>query len=181
MQRFYLLLFLLALCSACHKEEFNFSLTAETQTGANTFSCLKDGQVFVPYGKRCVGFGGGCMEGINAYYSPKRGQLQIQVVLYAAGRRDELLSIDADSIFQPGELHVAHPTRQHYSSLVYDQQDKYAQWSSKTDVSIFLTRLDTIARIISGRFRGTLLPHALNATAQQQTVSVMDGRFDVSY
>jgi hypothetical protein len=179
MYRMYLLL--LPLCWACQKEEVGFRLTAETQTGANTFSCRKDGQVFAPSGKRCLGFGGGCMEGVNAYYNPKRGQLQIQVVLYVAGRWDELLLIEGDSLFQAGELRVVRPTWQHYSSVGYVEQDKHASWSSKTDMSIFLTHLDTTARIISGRFRGTLLPQATNAPAQQQSVSITDGRFDVTY
>ena len=65
MNKHYLLLPLIFLFVACNKysDEPEFSITQDTQTGANTLSFRADGQVFQPYGRRCFGYGDGpCIE-----------------------------------------------------------------------------------------------------------------------
>ena len=105
MNKHYILLPLIFLFVACNKysDEPEFSLTQDTQTGANTLSFRADGQVFQPYGRRCFGYGGGpCIEEpLKAYYNSQRGQFRITAFL-TTKNRTEHFSLDCDSLFRPG-------------------------------------------------------------------------------
>lgn len=183
MLRHYALVCGMLVLTACQPEPLDFQLTPITQTGANTLSCTVDGTVFVPYGRRCVGFGGGCDEGIRATYNSKRGQLLISAVHYGAGR-DEFISVSGDSIFRTGEHSVVAPiTGRKYAGVGYVEQNQNVTYATTATYpsSVLITRLDTVAHIISGTFAGYLPRQVPSPTPQTGAVLVKDGRFDVVY
>ncbi len=184
MKKHYALFPLVVLLISCNKnsDEPEFSLTQATQTGANTLSFRADGRVFQPYGRRCFGYGGGpCIEEpLNVYYNSKRGQFQITAFL-TTKKRDEHFSLDCDSLFKIGVL-VAQPPRSYYSfGLGYSVDNLGYGTAVPTQKFVEITRLDTIAHIISGTFSGNLKGLLQGATTQKQAVDVTEGRFDVRY
>ncbi|MDB5233610.1 MAG: hypothetical protein JWR44_603 [Hymenobacter sp.] len=165
--------------------EPSFDLTPATQTGANTVSFRMDRRVWQPYGRRCFGSGGGpCIETpMDAYYNPRRGQFQITAFLTTSNRAEDF-SLDCDSLFQTGVF--AFPPsgpiyRARSGGLTFSEAQRPGDPSYKTydpnRTRIEITRLDTVARIISGVFQG-YLEGTIN---RGQTVSITEGRFDVKY
>lgn len=179
-----LLMLSLIMFTACRSasDELEFSLTPITQTGANTLSFNVDGRVFQPYGRRCFGFGGGpCLdEPLIVSYNSKRGRLQIDALLTTKSR-DEDFSLDCDSVFQKG---VVGAQKQHSyapAGLGYSSNSLNYGTTNSAQTTIEITRLDTVARIISGTFTGQLQSYLQGSTNQKQSVLVTEGRFDVLY
>lgn len=180
-----LLAFLLII--ACQKEpvEPEFNLTPITQTGARTVSFRVDERIWQPYGRICFGSGGGaCLEDpFMTYYNPKRGQFQISCFLSTKVRVEEF-SLSCDSLFQIGSLvlpALGQQNRQfsgglHFGSARQSGDPTYTT-RDPTRTNIKITRLDTVARIISGEFNG-YLQGDLNST---QAITISEGRFDVKY
>jgi hypothetical protein len=184
MKKHYTLLPLLVLLIACNKDsnEPEFSLTQATQTGANTLSFRADGQVFQPYGRRCSGIDGGpCIEEpLTIHYKPKRGQFQISAWL-TTKKRDEHFSLNCDSLFKIGVVGVQQQHSYNPAGLGYSADGLNYGTAIPTQTTIEITRLDTIAHIISGTFSGNLKGLLRGATTQKQEVNITEGRFDVRY
>lgn len=168
---------------ACSREsvEPEFALTPATQTGANTVSFMVDGRGWQPYGRTCA-TGGWCVEPLNVYYNPKRGQFQINAFL-TTSKRSEYFSLECDSLFKSGAFVLSQGTINRLSNggLYYAGQrlpgDPSYKTFDSTSTHITITRLDTVAHIISGVFDGYLL----ETTSQVKAVNITDGRFDVKY
>ena len=175
---------LLAACSTKSPEP-EFELTPATQTGANTVSFRVDGRVWQPYGRRCFGYGGGpCIDKpLTVYYNTKRGQFQIAGFL-TTNTRAEDFGLNCDSLFQagvcvippPGPSYRARSGGMSYAKARVVTDPSYGS-RNPTQVSIEITRLDTVSRIVSGLFTGRL-PDQLNPA---QVAVITDGRFDVKY
>ena len=150
--------------ASCKKGE---KLTPETQTGANTFSCKINGEIFKPKA-------GDFVEGltVNLYNN-------IDLVILVTGTQynpvKELL-ISFKDIPLEG-TYLLNFNQSKYAT--YKLLNTPAQFHSKTLNSgkVVITRLDRNQRIISGRFDFQLT----NESNSGETLNITEGRFDVKY
>ena len=172
---------LLAACSTKSPEP-EFELTPATQTGANTGSFRVDGRVWQPYGRRCVGYGSCVEEPLKAYYDVRRGKFQIRGFLTTSTRYEDF-SLSCD-LFRIGPVSLPPTQFSHpnyggglgYAIAALPSDPKYNTFDP-TKTTILITRIDTVAKVISGTFEGHL-----NGTLNiNQSVTITEGRFDVKY
>ncbi|UOQ73226.1 DUF6252 family protein [Hymenobacter cellulosilyticus] len=149
-------------------------LPPATQTGANTFGCLVNGQVYLPSGNA----------GISNYtviYEPDflGGSLQIVTYRYPepkGGKTQEVslggINIDHVGTYKVGlnsEVGVSFIDDYKMRPCNEYRNDQAAVYSRGT---VFISRLDLSAGIISGTFEFTL------AQPGCDTIRVTKGRFD---
>ncbi|TGE26703.1 hypothetical protein [Hymenobacter metallicola] len=178
--RFYLYasLLLLTQCSKC-KQGDPFpknQLPWATQTGANTFGCLVNGQLYLPQGN--VG-----SRNFNVSYDPTfRGGAVVIETYRVENNRTKFLSIDAAPITAIGSYSL--DLQQGVGEVLYTDTDGQlspcsAMYDSR-DVSyrkgrMNITRFDQQARIISGTFDVTI------GRTGCDTLKVTQGRFDARF
>ena len=171
----YLALVLLTQCSKCKNDPRPVDpvsqLPPATQTGANTFGCLVNGQAYTPSGYNGTpnyavvydpGFQGGTLD-VRSYRYPAPGKSQYLVV---GGVN---ISRTGTYPFSPAQA-GAFFTDEFRSSPCDDYHSNRAGTTSTG--SITLTRLDLQAGVISGTFAFTL------AQPGCDTIKVTQGRFD---
>ena len=173
----YLALLLLTQCSKCKNDpapaDPASQLPPPTQTGANTFGCLINGQPYTPKGNN------GTSNLYILYDSSFRGgALGIQTYRIDGSRR-QYLSIDTAPVTSIGVYSFIRPTgvcTANYAdtpgassgcNLIYSDQD-VAYRSGYLEI----TKFDTRARIISGTFNFKLLQPGCD------TLKIIQGRFD---
>jgi len=143
-------------------------LPAETQTGQRTFGCLVNGQAWTVAGSPL----GGPL--LAAQYYDRH--LSISMVGLTADKNSSggVIQIGIDKITAPGTYILS---RRDTSYVSYD--DAKANCLYRTDVprpaTVEITRLDPVARIVSGRFTFTL------ETPNCSKITVTDGRFDCRF
>jgi hypothetical protein len=154
----------------------NDPLPEATQTGRNTFGCLIDGKAYVPNGRG--GFSGlkpvngGFTVGYSAnstvvyiqVYSTDGRRVQIYVNNYVTGR----YLLDSDTQTKPTSLNP-----KNYGRYISSSGEQYVT-SSKYTGQITIIKSDTATGIVSGSF------DFKGVTSTGQTVSIIDGRFDVN-
>jgi hypothetical protein len=153
-------------------------LPAATQTGANTFGCLVNGQAFVPKNRNIL-------EGpdLQCNYIYTDGGYGLTVACANKYSRDTITDVvfgtDSLAIVQGESLQfktfVAGNAFASYF-LVYDNGLEN-QYSANNTISgqLIITKLDTIKQIVSGTFYFD----AINESGS--TVKVTNGRFDMLY
>ncbi|RSK37575.1 hypothetical protein [Hymenobacter metallilatus] len=170
----YLALALLTQCSSCkdHDPSPEQQLPPATQTGANTFGCLINGQAYLPAG----------YDGTSNYavlYDPGYNGGTLDIRTYnAAGNNDQYLSVSSDGVNQVRTYSMNGSS----SSVGFYFRDAAHSTScaliNTSDNSIYrkgsltITRLDLQAGIISGTFEAKL------AKPGCDTVRITQGRFD---
>jgi hypothetical protein len=167
----------LALLTQCHKSAPNPAkpedqLPPATQTGANTFGCLVNGQAYLPAGR--VGLG----SNYSVSYDPTFNGGDLIVRTYrATGTDDKDFVIGGTSISRPGTYSFGTGTTlrtffgDNKRSIPCDVQDnRDANTFSKGTFTI--TRLDLQAGIVAGTFSFLL------AKPGCDTLKVTQGRFD---
>ena len=171
----YAALLLLTQCSKCKDDpEPVDKLPLATQTGANTFGCLVNGQAWTPQGNNGAPnfhcdydrtFDGGTLL-VSAYRYPKRGVSKSQDVsllgrniVPGSGTYPITLTSDVAGSFYD-ELREQACQRYGGIDLIYQRG------------RLTVTRLDLQAGIVSGTFEFTL------GVAGCDSVRVTDGRFD---
>jgi hypothetical protein len=178
--------FLLTVLSASNCKKNNASadeLPPETQTGANTFGCLVNGQIFKPGGAQLSGGSLQCNyqylgSGVNGgYYFVLTGRYRNNS--NASGSSVGLFT-DSLRIQENVKYILKNPVKG--SSYAY-----YSYYTSaipfqdyETDGNIYtgelwIKKLDTINQIVSGTFWFD----AVNASGQK--AEIREGRFDVHY
>ncbi len=150
-----------------------------TQTGAYTFGCLLDGEVWLPKSYSIsivnpsavlfVDYSTGLFK-IIATHDRKNEDSPKQVMgfyLYHINRHDSIYwdTVDTNSFFAMEIL----PPNTGGANKSYMSLSNSNSW-------IYLSRFDTINRIASGTFSVDLL----NVDDDQDTVHIREGRFDVS-
>jgi hypothetical protein len=154
-----ILYILLATCIfSCKKQQHNtLKFPAETQTGANTLGCYIDGAAFIPSTTLQ-----GLVHPITVLYNSQAtpyepaGFLSIQGIdarynLNIAGS----ILVQKQNVTGPGEYALSHvfncPQTYHCDGGGYRHadQDRYYYIESG---KLIITRLDTVEKIISGRF-----------------------------
>jgi hypothetical protein len=175
------ILFVFLFYTGCKKSSPAKVLPPITQTGANTFACKINGQVWVPY-YHCDSYCMGCVEldyNIHPVYSISMFPLRLSL---QAGKSENpysgIFSIgpaslrgltmeDLSYIYKVGNvfdsLGIDFITNSGYYTPQYDNPDNIFQ----------ITKLDTTNKIISGIFGFTLY------TSPTDSIIVTDGRFDL--
>jgi len=150
--------FLLTLTSTqCEREE-PIQLPPETQTGANTFGCYINGELFV------ARFGS----------APLKQRFLTARYTQCASTNDYVVDIQAHGKRGWGSLSVSNPEEGEISTLsraffFYDGVEYYVQNAG----TIFFTRLDTVNRILSGTFAVDLF------CSEGSILQIIEGRFDI--
>lgn len=167
------------LAGGCRKEAAD-PLPKATQTGANTFGCRLNGEPWLPNGYHRMS---GEVVKVSASYETTGACAGCFCV--GAFRRERVYD-DIELVVNKLDHVGTYPlnTTNHWSQPwiaggryrpLQPSSTDYLTDSLRTG-TLTITRLDTVARIISGTF--TFSAHQTGGT---QVASVTDGRFDVSY
>ncbi len=166
------LLLPLALLLSCKKNDPApvDQLPLATQTGANTFGCLVNGQPWTPQGTDGT-------SNYSVYYDPgyAHGTLNIGVYRYANSEPSskQLITIYSDSLKNIGTYALT--KNKHQEALFKDRTTVGCEFFGGTYYrrgTLTITRLDLQAGIISGTFAFTLYRPGCD------TIKVAQGRFD---
>ncbi|QNH62139.1 DUF6252 family protein [Hymenobacter sediminicola] len=168
----YSAILLLTQCSKCKDNDPNplEQLPPATQTGANTFGCLVNGQAWTP-----KGYTGSSNNSVSYDPGYRFGTLNISAYRYqskeASSRED--ITLFSDSLKTAGIYPLTRPGRQEgLFSGQTGQCDFYARDTHYRRGKLTITRLDIPGRVISGTFEFTL------AKPGCDTIRVTKGRFD---
>ncbi|WP_400192898.1 hypothetical protein [Hymenobacter sp. B81] len=170
----YAALLLLTQCSKCKDDPAprkpEDRLPAATQTGANTFGCLLNGQPFLPKGDFS-------RHGLVVSYDPdlNGGTLQIRARGLTQQNQEQLFILGGAFIARPGNHAFAAPGGYPYffdESASAPCDSHYNEPEVYRRGSLTITRLDVRAGIVSGTFEFTL------AKPGCDTIKVTHGRFD---
>ncbi|MDA9554937.1 DUF6252 family protein [Pelobium sp.] len=129
-------------------------LPTETQTGAGTFGCLVNGQVWLPKGK--------------FPYSGLTANIQFNILSIGASKSTEAIGLGVRNVLDVGT----------YDLSLAENETEYiidSQIYKRTEGFLTITKYDKSNQIISGRFWFS----AKNSTGE--TVAITDGRFDIKY
>jgi hypothetical protein len=153
------LLFVILTLSSCGKEDIQV-LPPETQTGANTFGCRLNGQVFVPT----------CEESYTttrvAIYTRNSKSLEI----YAQNNVLETLD------FTISDLSINRTNKIDFASFASRiTNNEFDVYNGRSISSIVLTKFDTINHVVSGRFEAILKSN----TDSTKIKTITQGRFDM--
>jgi hypothetical protein len=168
------LLAALLLCSQCRSADPDpvDLLPPATQTGANTFGCLVNGQAWTPRGNN--GF-----SNYSVYYDifPDGGLLDIHTyrIYGKAANEFQNIILYANQISGPGTFSFRSLQRTRAS---FNDQKTNCYWDSRDSTTTYrrgqltITRLDLQAGIVSGTFAFTLYKPGCDS------IRVTEGRFD---
>jgi hypothetical protein len=171
-----LLLFYLQLvgCSGCKDSLSDINqLPPVTQDGANTFGAIVNGKVWVP-----AGFNG--TPNLQYNYDPGYAYGTLNVGAYR--RTDSVENDVTDLGFALDSLNnctIPHSFALKPNSNIAFDYTRYPcvyaaeDSSTKSSGSVTISKLDTVARIVSGTFSGILIK------AGCDTITITDGRFDL--
>ena len=176
----YAALVLLTQCSKCKDDVAPLDqLPPATQTGANTFGCLVNGQAWTPNGR--VGLSDNLV--IQYEASPTLGgNLNISAFRYSGSGSDtkQAIKVSASPIFQARSFSLDFPYTEGSASY-YDRaklnpcNEYFYNDVSYRRGTLTLTKLDEQAGIIAGTFEFTV------TTPGCDTVRVTQGRFDAKF
>jgi hypothetical protein len=177
-------LFTITIAGKCRKDKTPLEqLPPETQTGANTFGCLVNGEVFKPGGAQLSGgslssnyqfLGDGPNGGYHFRLSAAKG----------SGNKQTAVGLFTDSLkIQGGKQYILESEENgkayaHYSNLGNGTSQNewfYGTKKGSFEGELLIRRLDTINQIVSGTFWFD----AVNANGQK--VQIREGRFDIRY
>ncbi len=159
---------------ACNKEVEE--LPPATQTGANTFGAKVDGKFWVP-----KGFGPFPANDILEARMTGTTHLLINARNFSSSPTETEFEILVSGITGLGTYQlnttVSPPASTGYGYYVKRNLTPLNEWitSSSYTGSVTLTRLDTVAKVVSGTFQF----NALNMYNSPQPISVTEGRFDL--
>lgn len=153
-------------------------LPPATQTGANTFGCLLNGQPWTP----TYNFAIGTSPPLRVTYDPTYtgGSLQIRAIRAVTGLPDgQYIFLGCSSLSNPGiyPMSIAGPAGVYYSTGLRSGPCQEYRYDNHTpgfsmQGQLVITHLDLRAGIIAGTFSFTL------AQTGCDTVRVTQGRFD---
>ncbi len=168
---------------SCKKDKTSstasYQLPAASQSGANTFGFLLNGEVFIPKGYINPS------PNLRVFVDPtfNDGNLDIRVYRIV----DKILvdmSIGSDSIKNVGTYPIKDFTRasvylaKHTKDLATEYCQVYNGVAYNRNGSISITRYDLINRIVSGTFEVTMVNDACGFGTP---INITQGRFDLKY
>jgi len=155
---------------SCEKQDMNV-LPKETQTGRNTFGCMINNQLFI---------GGGYYSFIG--YSPlsagyNRSDKTLRVFTVSEIYTDKANGSIGLTIANPVE---GSTQKLSHATYIVDSPDCY-QYLILNEGEVYLTKFDTINKIVSGRFsfKGKCTGYADDFKVNGDSVQITQGRFDV--
>jgi hypothetical protein len=177
-------LFLLVLCisilviSSCKKDKQE-KLPEETQTGAGTFGCLVDGEVFIPGGAQMSGGSLNCNYQLidGRYYyrlvgrndNDKNNRKSVGVFLHNS------ILVD-DSKYLLGERFKDSIGYSTYINILSSPSEYLGhETNSLHQGELFIKHFDSVQQIVSGTFWFDAI------SENGEIVQIREGRFDVRY
>lgn len=161
---------ILFLFTSCEKETLNV-LPKETELGKNTFGCMVNNQLFI---------GGGYYSFIG--YSPlsagyNRSDKTLRIFTVSKIYTDKANGSIGLTIPNPVE---GSTQKLSHATYIIDSPDCY-QYLILNEGEVYLTKFDTINKIVSGRFsfRGKCAGYADDFKVNGDSVQITQGRFDV--
>ncbi len=153
------------------------ALPPETQTGANTFGCLVDGKLLVPYSDDS-----NVEPLIKDLASPQGGLFQLLGKYYKNNKRHLSCDFVLKNLTQEGiyilKLKYPNPNLEKTDGAIASINDEYFYMlNPKSTFTVEVTKFDQKNYIVSGRFYGTLY-HEKDSTRK---VEITQGRFDVKF
>jgi hypothetical protein len=170
-------------CSRCKKSAPTPVLPAITETGANTFGCKVDGQIWVPY-IPCDALPNGVLQfSYNIQPMHNTSFLPIFFVLSAGTSENGSSYFDIQQNFSQGD-HIYAAGNVYDSLLIHffggpgaDYQNYSSRPGPNAPRYFQINKLDTLNKIISGTFSFTLYaPVGINGL---DSIVVTEGRFDL--
>ncbi len=166
-----LFLFFLPFLVSCNKEK----LTKPTQTGANTFSCKVNGQVYIP---RNEAFS---VDGISIYFTndignPQANNLHV-LTAYPQFNPPRKIYITLYNLTVEGVYPLKGTNFRFCQYLTLSPNEKEYNTKSADDGQVTITKFDLTNRIVSGTFWF----NAINLKDPNDKVSITDGRFDLKF
>jgi hypothetical protein len=178
----YALLLSFASCKSC-KKDVN-PLPPETQTGANTFGCLIDGQPYIPDGSG--GFGGAKPISGGYAYSSATCSYKHNVWISTHRRDGWDFSIYLENVSnKTGKYPLKYITAGAPTELCPPNHAIFYKYISPSETAVYITdteytgevnitRADTLNKIVSGTFF-----FKARRPATGEVVEITNGRFDV--
>ncbi|RZK98100.1 MAG: hypothetical protein EOO62_26990 [Hymenobacter sp.] len=172
MKHFLLPALALLLLTQCQKADPDpaSQLPAATQTGANTFGCLVNGQPWLPGGNDGT-------SNYSVYYDPTYAQGTLGILTYRVTNNStvqQTIGINSDSMRTIGTYKLK--AKGHHQPALIDSKTACRYYASDPGTyckgTLTITRLDYTVGVISGTFSFTL------AKAGCDTIKVTQGRFD---
>ena len=168
-----LLLFSLAIIS-CKKDK----LTKETQKGANTFSCLIDGEIYKPCSEpRILGDPGIPSLDGGLSVSGNRMEARVSASCNKFREEDKNVYIEIGNFTGAGTYLLSDLSNRLLYSI-YDN-NTYREYSSKNTKSgrVIITKDDSTSKILSGAFEF----EGVHNNDPGKIVKITSGRFDIRY
>ena len=173
-----LLLITTSLLFSCKKEVSE--LPPATQTGANTFGAKLNGEFWVPQG-----FGPFSADNLLEARRLPSGEIYINARNFSKSPVETEFELFLIGVTGPGtyllntDLNSYPTTNGNYGYYVDRNITPRNEWltSSQYSGSVTITKLDTVARFVSGTFQF----NAINLYNAPQAISVTEGRFDVKF
>jgi len=165
----YLFALILSSCTSCDEPDSTV-LPAETQSGKNTFGCYVNNDLFVGGFANLM-----APNPFNATYSKKYNGLGIMVsgVVNNNFKTSRNIFLEVFSI-------KADTTMKIDTAFCYNINDFYPYYVTRKTGEIYITKLDTINKIVSGRFRFTAKSADWYRNAvDNDSIVVTNGRFDL--
>jgi hypothetical protein len=153
-------------------------LPPETQTGANTFGCLVNGQPFKPGGTQLSGGSLQCNYQFvnNGYYFVLIGRNKTESnLLRSVGVYTDSLQIHEGNKLNLKVRIKGNPSGSYFKALSASQYVQYETDGNPYTGELWIKKYDSINQIVSGTFWF----NAINTNGD--TVKVTDGRFDVHF
>ncbi|MDR3226886.1 MAG: hypothetical protein LBT56_04360 [Prevotellaceae bacterium] len=147
-------------CDSCEKEYLT-ELPPETQTGANTFGCYVNGELFVA--------------------QREYGQLGRPYLSAGYSRLTTILGIGADGKNGHVGFSVFYPTENANITMSTAGCHTKDLWYGREPIGeVYLTKFDTINKIVSGKFSCKIkLYNSQNYDGSDTILDITQGRFDL--
>lgn len=186
-----LFLALILFSISCKKDDTGivFTLPAITQTGKNSFGLKLNNSVWTNYGQVCFPLAGGCRENLKgSYFNDGDIQIHADRVIQKNGSRytSETINITLKTNFNGTRIYSTltnDDIGMHYSYAEVSRPEKvYITAIINPNLTIKLTKLDSVNKIISGEFSAVLYNRAqdtTNAISTTDSLIITDGRFDI--
>ncbi|MFT3948484.1 MAG: DUF6252 family protein [Agriterribacter sp.] len=167
---FLLLLFFLPAIISCKKDK----LTKETQNGANTFSCLIDGEIYKPCSEAIIG--GANVKPVWGGLYVSNGITQASIVASCSEGVDWSISINIGNLVGKGEYSFSDPSNRAVFTVYKYNTGNYSS-SNTGKGKVTITKDDRANNILSGIFEF----EGVDINNTGKIIMITSGRFDINY
>ena len=163
------LLILAAIFSSCKKEVSE--LPPATQTGANTFGAKVNGELWIPQG-----FGPIPANNLLEARMLPSGDVIINARNFSSSPNETEFELVILAVTGPGTYTLSTSNYGYYVKRNITPENEW-QTNVQYTGTINITKLDTVARFVSGTFQF----NAINLYNTPQPLTVTEGRFDIKF